>query len=126
MPDKQPQFWEMVAVWASSLGIWATGESGRLYVAGAAGGFTRAIVSRTRRIMEWIAATGGGALAAYYLWPIAFRFLDFVMPGDLSEAPDNQRMAAFVAGLAGVSLIKLLIALFDGWSANLLEKGNGD
>lgn len=125
MPEKQPQFWELIAFWLSGVAAWAVGEGGRLYLAGAAGGLTRAILSRSRRMIEGVGSVAGGAMCAAYLWPVALTFLDTILPGDLPATIDNQRMAAFVAGLGGMSFVKLILALFDGWSGKMRGQFDG-
>lgn len=116
-----PSILDTVKAAVIAAAVWFGGESGRIVVAGGAGGFARWFQSERRRIRDGILAVLGGALSATYLWPVPFHFLGMVL-GALEKTSENTAMAAFLAGALGMSLVKVLSALVE----TKLKKGGVD
>lgn len=102
--------------------VWLGGESGRIIVAGGAGGLTRWFQSETRRIRDGILAVFGGALAATYLWPVPLHLIGTIT-GPLEVTPENTAMAAFLTGALGMSFVKVLTAMVE---ARAKKEGGDD
>lgn len=92
--------------------VWVGGESGRIVVAGGAGGLARWFQSEKRRIRDGVLAAFGGALSATYLWPVPLHLIG-VVTGPLDVTPENTAMAAFLTGAMGMSLVKVMTAMIE-------------
>ncbi len=111
---------------------WLTGEAGKQWLAGGAGGLLRwALAGRTGAFWSWlwsgIAQTFGGALTAYYGWPIVLRIIE-TFTGDLGAPgldPQSIATASFIAGMLGISAAKIIMAAFDKRGAQLLDQKLG-
>lgn len=101
---------------------WLGGEVGRVALAGAAGGFVRGLMSERFRLRDGLIAVASGMLMARYATPMMLAMIESwlgPLKGDVAGA------AGFAAGLAGMSLTKLVIALIEG-HAKRLNGGGGD
>lgn len=65
-----------------------------------------------------------GALCARYLSPVALALIEKAV-GQLRDGTDVQSTAAFIAGLGGMSLAKIILAALDSRSVKL-KGGGGD
>lgn len=103
---------------------WVAGETGRAMVAGAAGGLLRWLGQESRRLWDGAVAVATGSLAALYMAPVVTGVLAAVGL-DLGAGEAADRAAGFLAGLAGMSIAKVVIALIETW-ATRQTKGGGD
>lgn len=124
MEDKAPGFFENVILWGSIVLAWLSGEAGRIFVAGGAGGLTRWLLSEKRTIRNGVIQVTSGALSAHYLWPWAHALTGAIF-GPLGETVDAKITAAYVAGLVGISAAKIIIAVVEARAKKLGEPDNG-
>ncbi|SEP27621.1 hypothetical protein SAMN04490248_1691 [Salinihabitans flavidus] len=118
MDMKDPTLWDRALVAASGIVTWLTGEAGRALIAGAAGGLYRWLMQERRRLRDGVVAVLSGAVAAQYLGPVVLALLR--MAGlKLTEGPELYLTSGFLAGLAGMSLAKLMVALMEAQAARL-------
>jgi hypothetical protein len=118
-----PTFWDKILVGSTAAVAWLSGEMGRVVVAGAAGGLYRWLMEERKRLREGIIAIVSGAVGSVYLGPIVMRLLEI---GGLSVTghPSGYMTAGFLAGMTGVSLAKVAIAVIEV-QAKKLRGGNG-
>ncbi|MBY6119540.1 hypothetical protein KUV64_27335, partial [Mameliella alba] len=98
---------------------WLAGETGRAVIAGAAGGLYRWLMQERRRLRDGIVAVAAGALAAQFLGPVVLaglRLVGLKLQGTEAELAPT---AGFLAGLAGMSIAKMLVALMETQAARL-------
>lgn len=110
MTDNEPGLFQQVLFYFAMIGAWIAGEAGRAALAGAAGGFVRWLTSERRRIRDGVVSVVAGALMARYASPVMLALLERwlgEMSGDVAGA------AGFAAGLAGMSLAKLILGAID-------------
>lgn len=92
--------------------IWATGETGRVMLAGGAGGLVRWALDKKRTARNAVVQAVSGVLTAHYLWPLTLEIMTFPFPA--VERTDQWTVAAgFASGLAGMSLAKIIMAAID-------------
>ena len=94
---------------------WLVGETGRAVVAGGFGGAMRWLSQERRRVREGVIAVISGALAAVYLAPVMMAMMR-VLHLDLGDGPRAWSAAAFLTGLAGMSLAKIVVAMVETWA----------
>jgi len=126
MPDNPPPGTaETLLLWLQLAITWFAGEAGRAAIAGAAGGLIRWLMSERRRIRDGILAVVAGLLFARYLSPI-MQALITTWIGDLGDGDAVRDTAAFAAGLGGMSVAKIILAVIDAQAAKLrLGDGGG-
>ena len=110
MTDNEPGLMQQALFYLAMVGAWIAGEAGRAALAGAAGGLVRWLMSDRRRIRDGVASVVVGLLMALYASPIMLALLNRwigEMSGDVGGA------AGFAAGLVGMSLTKLALAVLD-------------
>lgn len=107
----------------AAITTWVAGETGRAMVAGAAGGLLRWMGQERRRLRDGVLAVASGSIAALYLAPVVIGILAAVGL-DLGQGEAADRAAGFLAGLAGMSFAKVVIALIETWAAR--QTGGGD
>lgn len=107
MDDKGAGFVDALVLYGATVAAWIGGESGRVLVAGGAGGFIRWLGSERRLIRDGAIATVGGGISAAYLWPLVLYLTG------LDHAPYNIAMAAFLAGAVGMSGVKIMTAVVE-------------
>ena len=107
-----PTLWEKMILATSATAAWLSGEVGRVVVAGAAGGFYRWLMDERKRLRDGVVSVISGAVGAVYLGPIVMRLLEL---GGMSLAgqPSGYMTAGFLAGMTGVSLAKVAIAVIE-------------
>ena len=115
-PANEPGLIGSLLIWGTAFVSWATGEAGRVIIAGAAGGFLRWTMQERRRFRDGIIQIGVGALCAHYLSPLVASLLG-VFFGPIQD----KSTTGFIAGLLGISLAKIIIAVFDARSKKLTE-----
>jgi hypothetical protein len=98
------------------------GETGRAMVAGAAGGLLRWLGQERRRLRDGVLAVASGSIAALYLAPVVIAVLA-AMGLDIGTGPATERSAGFLAGLAGMSVAKVLIAAVETWAGRAGQGG---
>lgn len=128
MPSDFPSSGSLFAAFLT----WATGDAGRQWVAGGAGGLLRwALSERVGSLGKWLLSgllqSIGGAVTAYYggglvLWAIERVTGDLGPPG---PDPQSLSMAGFVTGMIGLSAARILIAVFDKRAPALIDKTMG-
>lgn len=120
-----PTLWDRLVIYGSSFIAWATGEAGRAVVAGAAGGLHRWFMSETRRLVDGLVAVVSGAMSAQFFGPLVLALLNFAglrMP----SGTETDMTAGFIAGLLGMSLAKLIVAVVEAQARRLLgNPGDG-
>lgn len=112
MPTNEPSVWNMAVNAAAVALAWVAGESGRVAVAGGAGGLSRWFNSEKKHLRGGIIAVIGGLVSGTYLWPLILAILGFPF-GGLEETPNNIAMSAFMAGALGMSFVKILTAMIE-------------
>lgn len=118
-----PSFWDKALIAASGVVTWLVGESGRALVAGAAGGGFRWLMAEKRRLRDGMVAVIAGAISAQYLAPLVIPILR-AAGLRMSDSPDLLLTSGFLAGLAGMSFAKLILAALEARIASI--KGGGD
>ena len=118
-----PTFWDKALVGLTAIFAWLSGEMGRVVIAGAAGGLYRWLMDERKRIRDGVVAIFSGAVGSVYLGPIVMRLLEL---GGLSLVghPTGYMTAGFLAGMTGVSLAKVAIAIIEV-QARRLRGGDG-
>ena len=124
MEDKTPGFTENAILWGSIVVAWLSGEAGRIFVAGGAGGMTRWLLSESRTVRNGVIQVSLGALAAHYLWPWMYGLMTMIF-GSMGEGPDAKVTAGYVSGLVGISAAKIIIAVVEARAKRLGEPDNG-
>lgn len=112
MEDKAPGLTENLLLWGSIIFAWATGEVGKIFVAGGAGGLTRWLMSDKRTIRNGIIQVTSGALGAHYMWPWTHALVTQIF-GPMGENADAKVTAGYVSGLVGISAAKIIIAVVE-------------
>ena len=92
---------------------WLAGEAGRAAIAGAAGGLYRWLMQERRRIRDGLVAVVSGAISAQYLGPVVLAVLRLAGLRLGGEGGDLSLTAGFLAGLAGMSIAKLVVATVE-------------
>lgn len=119
--NSDPTIWERAYVVAVGATTWLAGEAGRAMVAGAAGGLFRWLMQERRRLRDGLVAVGAGVIAANYLAPVVLAILSLAGL-DLAKVDGIDATGGFLAGLAGMSLAKLSLAIMEA-QANRLRGG---
>lgn len=125
MEDKAPGFTETVFLWASLIFAWLSGETGRVMIAAGLGGALRWLVSETRRLRDGAISITGGLIVGSYTWPLVLHmptWLPFGAQQPFAETPDNAVMAALLAGVLGMSAIKIFIAVVEAYGAHAVRR----
>ena len=116
-----------------ALFAWAVGPTGQQWVAGGAGGLVRwALAGRGamtlgRWLLSGLVNFAAGMVTAAYGWPIALWAIQSVT-GDLGPPgpdPQSTAMAAFAAGMLGLSMARMVIAAVDRRAPKILDKAMG-
>lgn len=106
------QILEQLLLWGSMVLAWASGEAGRIFVAGGAGSLTRWLFSERRRIRDGAIQVITGSLLAHYMWPWTLAVISMALPSLTGEV-DAKVMAGFVSGLVGISAAKIALAMVE-------------
>lgn len=107
----------------TAITTWFAGETARAMIAGAAGGLLRWLGQEGRRLWDGALAVISGSLAALYMAPLVTGILGAIGL-DLGTGEAADRAAGFLAGLAGMSIAKVVIALIEAWAAKQTSGGN--
>lgn len=124
MPEKTPDFWGGALLSLTMIAAWLGGEAGRIAVAGGAGGMLRWFAAEKRRLRDGIAAALGGALCAYFFWPLTLAALARAT-GQPMEGADAQAMAGCLTGVIGMSGVKIVVASFEAWALRRIASDGG-
>lgn len=122
MPEKNVDLWGSLFLSMTMIAAWLGGEAGRVIVAGGAGGVLRWFAAEKRRLRDGIAAAIGGAMSAYFFWPLTLAALNSAT-GQAMEGADAQAMAGCLTGVIGMSGVKILVASFEAWAMRRLTNG---
>lgn len=123
MPENPLTWYETFILWGTVFTAWAFGEGGKVLIAGAAGGIVRWIMEEKRRIRDGALAIMSGIVFAQYLTPVGIALMTTWF-GSLGENTDDIKFsAAFAVGIGGMSVAKLVTAMFDA-HARKLRKGD--
>ncbi|WP_166416225.1 hypothetical protein [Cochlodiniinecator piscidefendens] len=117
------RIWENIALWLGMALTWMGGEVGRVLVAGGFGGFFRWMLSNKRRLWDGLFSVLGGLISAKNLSPDALVIVEKSID-DLGNGPDVVASAAFIAGLAGMSVTKIVIAIVETQAARIKGPAN--
>lgn len=109
---EEPTFWARASAFFFAAIAWLTGEVGRVYIAGAVGGLVRWHAMEGRRLLGGVLAAVGGLIAVAYLSPLYAALLDMVGIR-LGDGAGVQQTLGFIAGLSGMTVVKLAIALVE-------------
>lgn len=112
MDEKEPNLWMTALTYGGMVATWATGEAGKIFVAGGAGGMFRWLMASRRSLRDGAVAVVAGAIVARYMWPFTLALIEKSFPG-IGQSPDAIGMAAFASGLGGMSIAKLVIAVIE-------------
>ena len=122
MPEKNADFWGSLFLSVTMVAAWLGGEAGRVVVAGGAGGILRWFAAEKRRLRDGAAAAMGGALCAYFFWPLTLAGLK-AATGQALDGADAQAMAGCLTGVIGMSGVKICVASFEAWALRRLSSG---
>ena len=120
MNQHDPSVLDTILLNLALIGAWLAGEAGRAALAGAAGGLVRWLMSEKTRIRDGAISIITGILMAKYASPLMLAILEKwfdALKGDVVG------MAGFAAGIAGMSIAKILLALVD---AQFRKTGGSD
>ena len=107
---------EKIWLAASAIVLWLAGETGRAIVAGAAGGLLRWLAQERRRVRDGVVSVTGGMIASVYLGPVVAAVLT------AAGSPISDPAATgFIAGLAGMSLAKVIVAIVEAQAARMVK-----
>ena len=125
MNDKAPGLIEHLILFFGLAATWLTGEGGKVAVAAGLGGLTRWLATEKRRLRDGVIAVIGGFLVGQYMWPLILHAPALFGGSAIPETPDSIAMAAFVAGTMGMSGVKILTAIIEARSNNIINGGGG-
>ena len=94
------------------------GKTGKAVLAGAAGGLLRWLMQERRRPRDGIVSVTGGVIASIYLGPV----VGAIMTQSMGPIGSTQA-SGFVAGLAGMSLAKMIVAIVETAAGRMREGG---
>ena len=107
-----PGMLDLILFWLGAFVAWATGEGGRVMIAGGAGGFMRWLMSEKKTLRNGGIQVGAGLLCANYLSPVVLAILSVPMPS-LATHPRADVTAGFLAGVIGIGFTKIVIAAVE-------------
>ncbi|MGP9790712.1 hypothetical protein [Roseinatronobacter sp. NSM] len=107
--------WEALVHLCTAAALWLSGEAGRVAVAGGAGAIIRWWASEKKNLRNGVVQTLSGGLVATYMWPLVFGMLNFFIPA-LGKDPETIAASAFVAGMMGISIAKIALALVESYA----------
>lgn len=113
-PANEPGLIGHLFVWGTAFVSWASGEVGKVIIAGAAGGFLRWFLAARRKLIDGVFQIAAGAVCAHYLQSIVLAVLNFPF-GEITD----RGTAGFIAGMGGVSLAKIIIAVVEARARSL-------
>jgi len=108
----------------SAAGLWLTGETGRIMVAGGLGGLTRWLANEKRRARDGALAMLGGVVTGHYMWPIGLHLPRIIGGDPFPETPSNIALAAFIVGTMGVSAVKIITAVVEQRASAMTRNGD--
>lgn len=126
MPEKTPGILEFISLYLGLAVAWIGGESGRVLVAGGAGGLTRWLSSERRRIRDGVLGVIVGVLTGQYLWPLGLHLPKLVGGTPFDEVPSNIAMSAFLVGTLGVSVVKVGTAFVEQYANKYRREADRD
>lgn len=109
-PDASSGLLEQIAFFFAACATWIAGEAGRAFLAGVSGGFVRWLMADRRKLRDGAVSVVAGGLMSLYASPLMLVVLERwfgALSGDAAGA------AGFAAGLAGMSLAKLILGAID-------------
>lgn len=109
---EEPTVWARASALFFAAITWLSGEVGRNYIAGAVGGLVRWHAVEGRSLIGGVLAAIGGVAAAAYVSPL-YRALLEMIGIQLGEGASTERALAFIAGLSGMTVVKLALALVE-------------
>ncbi len=124
MPNNQFDFFQQVLFAASMIFAWLTGETGRIMIAGGAGGALRWLSSERRNMRDGLIAVIGGSVVAYYFWPLVLGLLVKYVGIDPATS-GAEAMAGCLAGIFGVSGIRIGVAIVEA-RADRIARGKDE
>lgn len=119
----EPSWVDQALVNLALIGAWIAGEGGRAAIAGAAGGLVRWLISARRTIRDGAASIFVGLLMASYATPLMMALLERWL-GEIKG--DVQGAAGFAAGIVGMSITKLAMAMLDAHTRRINGGGPSD
>jgi hypothetical protein len=117
--------WDFIVWFGLAAAIWISGEAGRIAVAGGAGAIVRWWASEQRSLRNGVVQTVSGALVATYMWPLVFGVLNYFLP-IIEKDPQTIAACAFVAGMMGISVAKIFLALMENFASQHRNNGGPD
>lgn len=119
MHNEHLSWFDTLLLWGTIIFAWLVGEGGRVVIAGAAGGLIRWIMDERRRWRDGIVAVTTGVIFANYATPVGLILLNnWFGPLDAANAQIRDS-AAFAMGIGGMTVGKLIMAMFEKHAANL-------
>ena len=125
MKDILVAAWDVLVWLGLTAAIWLGGEAGRIAVAGGFGAIVRWWASEQRNLKSGVVQTISGAVVASYMWPLVFGILQYFIPA-LEKDPQTIAASAFVAGMMGISLAKIGLALVENFARQNRPEEGGD
>lgn len=117
-------WYETMLLWGTLIAAWVFGEGGKVVIAGAVGGFIRWMMEETRRVRDGAIAVTTGGMFATYLTPVGIAMLNKWF-GPLEDSADEIKFsAAFAMGIGGMTVAKLITALFEAYARKVKSEGN--
>jgi hypothetical protein len=124
MPDKQFDFIQQLLLAGSMVLAWLAGETGRIMVAGGAGGALRWLSSERRNMRDGVIAIIGGSIIAYYFWPLVLNLLTKYIGIDPTTS-GAEAMSGCLAGIFGVSGIRIGVAIVEAYAGRIARGKDG-
>lgn len=113
-----PTLWDKLWLAVLAVVLWLGRETGKAVLAGAAGGLLRWLMQERRRLRDGIVSVTGGVIASIYLGPV----VGAIMTQSMGPIGSTQA-SGFVAGLAGMSLAKMIVAIVETAAGRMREGG---
>jgi len=122
MEHQAPTWFDQFVLYGTLVAAWVFGEGGRVAIAGAAGGFIRWLMDEKRRIIDGAIAVVTGAIFAEYATPVGVPIIAAVLDNVLGikkTVEDIDYTAGFAIGILGMTIAKLLTALFEKYARKM-------
>lgn len=115
MKEIWQQLWDATLVFGGAAMVWLGGEAGRTAIAGGAGALVRWWASERRSLRNGVIQAVTGAIVATYMWPLVFGILNYFIPA-LEKDMETIAASSFVAGMLGMSVAKIALALVENFA----------
>lgn len=108
-----------------TLGAWLTGETGRVMLAGGAGGMARWLFEPRLRLVDGLVFVISGLIGAAYVAPAALYFAAHYWPM-IAGMPSAHTTTGFLIGAFGVGLGKIVVAVIAARGKAIVKEQTDD